>query len=246
MGKLGPLCSYLIFNECYRAKKFPIKVESKTSVIYHGSKILYVYLETSSEKEAWCKVLRLASCDQREKLEWCSKLQEEFHSYLTSLNTEYHSFMKPSVGSSVEALERASKPDASSSKVRHFLKKLAKKTSRVGVDNKSGWTSFSGREERKKTDKLRACQDAVLATGYMRTGSTANNLKSSMLDDAASVSSTLSHSESQSHISICSDNDEKLGTDDGTLCWNLLISRLFFDVKGNVQMKRSIQERIQV
>ncbi|KAJ1383004.1 Synaptotagmin-like mitochondrial-lipid-binding domain [Sesbania bispinosa] len=98
------------------AKKFPIKVETKTSVIYQGSKTLYIYLETSSEKEAWCKALRLASCDQKEKLEWFVQLQEDFHSYLTSLNTEYHSFMKTSVGSNVEAIERASKSDGTSSK----------------------------------------------------------------------------------------------------------------------------------
>ncbi|XP_061342969.1 uncharacterized protein LOC133289112 [Gastrolobium bilobum] len=229
------------------AKKFPIKLETKTSVIYHGSKALYMYLETSCEKEAWCKALRLASCDQNEKLEWFSQLQEEFYSYLTSLNTEYHTLMKPSVGSSVEAIERASKPDGSSSKVRQFLKKLSKRSSRVGVDNKSAWTSLSGREERRKTEKLRACQDAVLASGLMKTASTTNHLKISMLDNTPSLSSTISHSRSQSHISVSSETDaeEKLGIDEGTLCWNLLISRLFFDVKGNAHVKRSVQERIQ-
>ncbi|XP_004512702.1 uncharacterized protein [Cicer arietinum] len=227
------------------AKKFPIKVENKTSVIYHGSKTLYVYLETSSEKEAWCKALRLASCDESDKLQWFSRLQEEFHSYLTTLNTEYHSFMKPSIGASVEAIERATKSDGSSSKVRQFLKKITKRTSRVGVDNKSGWTSFSGREDRKKTEKLRACQDAVLATGMMKNASAANHLKSSMLDDSSPTSTTLSHSGSQSHFSVCSDTDEKFGIDEGTLCWNLLISRLFFDIKGNETVKKSVQERIQ-
>ncbi|CAL0322329.1 unnamed protein product [Lupinus luteus] len=230
------------------AKKYPIKMESKTSVIYHGSKTLYIYLETSSQKEAWCKSLRLASCDQKEKLEWFSELHEEFRSYLTSLNTEYHAFMKQSVGFSVEPIERASKPDGSSSKVRQFLKKLTKRTSRAGLDNKSVWTSISSHEERKSIDKLRACQDAVLATGLMKTAAqTSNHLKSSMLENCPSLSSTLSHSGSQSQISVSSDadGDEKFGIDEGTLCWNLLISRLFFDVKSNAHMKRSIQERIQ-
>ncbi|XP_027358420.1 uncharacterized protein LOC113867350 isoform X1 [Abrus precatorius] len=228
------------------AKKFPIKVEAKTSVIYRGSKTLYIYLETSSEKESWCKALRLASCDKKEKLEWFARLQEEFHSYLTSLNTEYHSYMKPSIGSSTEAIEKASKADSGSSKVRQFLRKLTKKSSRVGVDNKSAWTSLSGREERKNTEKLRACQDAVFATGLMKSASTTHP-KSSMLDNAPPLSSTLSHSRSQSHASVSSDADadEKNGIDEGTLCWNLLVSRLFFDVKGNVQIRKSIQERIQ-
>ncbi|KAH1043239.1 hypothetical protein GLYMA_09G160200v4 [Glycine max] len=227
------------------AKKFPIKVEAKTSVIYHGSKTFCIYLETACEKEAWCKALRLASSDNKEKHEWFAQLQEEFHSYLTSLNTEYLSLVKPSVGSSAETIEKASKPDGSSSKVRQFLKKLTKKSSRVGVENKSAWTSLSGREERKNTEKLRACQDAVLATGLMKSAAAANHLKSPLLDNSTPSSSTLPHSGSQSQFSVCSDADEKLGTDEGTLCWNLLVSRLFFDVKGNVRMKKSIQERIQ-
>ncbi|CAI8593464.1 unnamed protein product [Vicia faba] len=239
------------------AKKFPIKVENKTSVIYHGSKTLYVYLETSSEKEAWCKALRMASCNEKEKLQWFSQLQEEFRSYLTLLNTEYYSYMKPSVGSNFEAIERATKTDGSSSKVRQFLKKITRKSSRVGLDNKSSWTSLSVREDKKKTDKLRACQDAVLATSFLKSAAAANHPKSSMSDDASLSSSslshsgrqsqfsTLSHSASQSQCSVCSDTDEKFGIDEGTLCWNLLISRLFFDIKGNEQMKKSVQERIQ-
>lgn len=220
-------------------------MEAKTSVIYHGSKTVYIYLETACEKEAWCKALRLASSDKKEKEEWFAQLQDDFRSYLISLNTEYHSHMKPSVGSSADAIERASKPDGGSSKVRQFLKKLTKKSSRVGVENKSAWTSLPGREERKNTDKLRACQDAVLATAYMKSTSAANPLKLPLLENAAPSSSSISRLASQGQFSDA-DTDEKLGADEGTLCWNLLLSRLFFDVKENVQMKKSIQERIQV
>ncbi|KAF2312545.1 hypothetical protein GH714_035023 [Hevea brasiliensis] len=84
------------------AKRFPIKVESKTSVIYNASKTVYIYLETSWEKESWCKALRLASCDDEGKLNWFTNLSEEFHCYLASLNTGYPSFMKPSAGFNAE------------------------------------------------------------------------------------------------------------------------------------------------
>ncbi|CAL0316671.1 unnamed protein product [Lupinus luteus] len=231
------------------AKKFPIKVESKTSVIYKGSKTLYIYLETSWEKEAWCKALDLASCDQQEKIQWFTQLHEEFHSYLTCLNSVYHSIIKPSVGirSSFEAIERASKPDGTSSKVRQFLKKLSKRTSRASSENISIWTSVSGNEEKKNTEKLRACIDAVLATGHVKTASTAKQFKSSIVEDAPTLSSKSSHSASQNHHSNIpgSDFDEKFGIDEGTLCWNLLISRLFFDAKDNVQLKKFILARIQ-
>ncbi|KAK7391826.1 hypothetical protein VNO78_20249 [Psophocarpus tetragonolobus] len=203
------------------AKKFPIKVENTTSVLYNGSKTIFIYLDTSWEKEAWCKALYLASCDQKKKIEWFTQLDEEFHSYLTSLNAVYHSFMKPPVESSVEVIEKATRTDGSSSKVRQFLKKVAKRTSRVGLENKSTWTSLSGHEEKKNTEKLRACQDAILATGLLKAVSTSKHPKNSMVDN------------------------DKFGIDEGTLCWNLLISRLFFDAKGNEDLRRSMQARIQ-
>ncbi|KAL4317384.1 hypothetical protein HN51_071398 [Arachis hypogaea] len=227
------------------AKRYPIKVENNKSVVYHGSKLLYIYLETSWEKEAWCKALRMASCDQSEKLKWSSQLYEEFHRYIASLNIEYHPFiMRPSAGSSFDALEKSSKPDGSSSRVRQFLRRITKKPPRVGLDSKSAWTS---REERKSLDKLRACQDAILATEYMKGSSTPSDLKSCISEKAPSFSSSMCRSRSQSNINIRSDSDadEKYGTDDGTLCWNLLIARLFFDAKGNSQVKKTIQERMQ-
>ncbi|RYR06884.1 hypothetical protein Ahy_B05g074194 isoform A [Arachis hypogaea] len=113
-----------------RAKRYPIKVENNKSVVYHGSKLLYIYLETSWEKEAWCKALRMASRDQSEKLKWSSQLYEECHRYLASLNIEYHPFiMRPSAGSSFDGLEKSSKPDGSSSRIPQFLKKSSLKPS---------------------------------------------------------------------------------------------------------------------
>ncbi|CAI8603182.1 unnamed protein product [Vicia faba] len=181
------------------AKKFPIKVENKTSAIYNGSKTLYLYLETSWEKEAW-------------------------------------------LGLSVEAIERDIKPDDPSSKVRQFLKKIAKKTSRVGLENKSTWTSLSGHEGKKSTENHFASQDAVLGTD-----STSKHLKNSLADNATPLSLKLPNLGSESIHSVSSERDvgKKFDIDEGTLCWNLLISRLFFDVKGSMQLKRSLQERIQ-
>ncbi|XP_072059134.1 uncharacterized protein [Arachis hypogaea] len=207
------------------AKRFPIKLESKGSAIYDGSKTLYIYLETSWEKEAWCKALHLVSCDQKDKIKWFSQLHEEFHNYLTSLNSVFHSFMKPSAGISVDTVERSSKPDSASSKVRQLLKKFSKRTSRVGLEHKSSSALLLGHDEKKYSEKLRAGQDAVLATGLMKNAPTGKHKSSLVVDDA--------------------DAEEKFGIDEGTLCWNLLISRLFFDVKGNTELKKSIQSRIQ-
>ena len=77
----------------------------------------------------------------------------------------------------------------------------------------------------------------------MKTASTTKPPKIAVEDNSASLPSSQS-----SHISVNYDNDpdEKFGIDEGSLCWNLLISRLFFDAKGNAQVKRSMQARIQV
>lgn len=230
------------------AKRYPIKVESKTSVLYSGSKIFYIYLETSWEKESWCKALRLASLEDKEKIKWFSNLSMEFRNYLASLNAGYPSFMKPIVGFYAEPVERENRFDGSSSKVRLFWKKLAKKASKAG-ENKSSWTTLSlGRDERKISEKSRSFQDLVSAAGMIKTAPTEKILNSSVEENIVlPSSSTFTRSGSQSYISVNSeaDADDKFGIDEGTLCWNLLISRLFFDAKNNAEMRSSMQARIQ-
>lgn len=226
----------------HRAKRFPIKLESKGSAIYHGSKILYIYLETSWEKESWCKALRLASCEDNDQLNWFTKLNEDFHNYLTSLNTGYPSFLKPSGVFSTESTDRLPKFDGSgsNSKVRVFFKKLAKKASEhKGI-------SFMVREERKPNEKSRSINDSVLSGSSTR-GPSGAKLPTYYEEDNAELPS-YSRSSSQSLVSLASDleSDEKFNIDEGTLCLNLLISRLFFDARSNTSMKNSLQTRIQV
>ncbi|XP_040998416.1 uncharacterized protein LOC121244416 isoform X2 [Juglans microcarpa x Juglans regia] len=222
------------------AKRFPIKIESNTSVIYNGNKTCYIYLETSWEKEAWCKSLRLASGHNKERVVLFASLHEEFHRYLMTLNAGYPSFMKPSIGFSAEPAERTNRPDGTSSKVSLLLKKIVKKSSRVGLENRSSGTSSSGRAERKANEKIVPSQETISAAGLGKRSKSEENM-------VQPLASTCSRSGSPSHASIMSDadSDYKFGTDEGTLCWNLLISRLFFDVKSNTEMKRSIQSRIQ-
>lgn len=231
------LCSL----QCFRAKRYPIKVESKESKIYKGTKTLYIYLDTSWEKEAWCKALRLASCEDNEKRKWFAKLNLEFQRYVTSLNAEYPSFMKPSMGWNVDLIDKSIKLDGSSSKVRQFLKKLAKKASKSGIDNKAMWTPASAHEERKISEKSRSFQD--YGTANMRPkGKSAEDIT------VPSLLSTTSDIGNRNQASVISDADSEERTliDEGTLCWNILLSRLFFDAKCNMKFRSSMQARIQV
>lgn len=215
------------------AKRYPIKLENKVSAIYKESKTVYIYLETSWEKESWCKALRLVSCDDKSRLDWFLRLQKEFSSYLTSLNAGYPTFMKPSAFQASDLVDRTQKIDGSSSKVRMLWKKFAKKTSKGGAENKLFWKSY---------------QDSAQGTSFYKISQRADAVRRSTEDNSAtSSSSTSSHSGSQSQLFGISDADadERFGIDEGTLCWNLLISRFFFDAKRNAGLKRSIQARIQ-
>lgn len=242
------------FNWCYllqsyRAKRYPIKIECRASTLYEESRILYIYLETCWEKEAWCKSLRLASCEDREKLKWFAKLNIEFQNYLTSLNAGYPSFMKPYSSVSVDLGDKSSKFDGTSSKVRQFLKKLGKKASKSIPENKGSSISMSDHEERRISERAHSFQDLAFAGDGVKLAPTRKPLDFSTKDvvvPSSTSTSTGSGSRSQMSVTSDADSDDRIFGDEGTLCWNLLISRLFFDAKRNDQMKTSLQARIQV
>lgn len=222
-------------------------MENETSILYEGSKTIYIYLETSWEKESWCKALRIASCSDKEKLKWFYDLNVEFQSYLATLNTGYPLFVKPFVGSDNEHMDKSAKVDGSS-KVRHYFKKLSKKMSKNGTDNKMSGNPMSGREEKKMGDKWHSLQDSMFGSGVAKTAPIGKVLNSSIEGKMVAPSTTGGTSGSGSYNALLSDMecDDKIGGDGGTLCWNLLISRLFFDAKRNTVIKNSIHSRIQV
>ncbi|XP_010474308.1 PREDICTED: testis-expressed sequence 2 protein-like [Camelina sativa] len=215
------------------AKRFPIQVESKTSVLYKGNRVFYIFLETSWEKESWCKALRLAACENQERFIWSTKLKDEFRHYLASLNAAYPSFMKPSAGFSFESLDKGIKVDGPSSKVRLFWKKFSKKCSpKVNMPP-------SGREDKKTS--TRPYQDSQ-STGGSGKSTPARRMQDNIPEetDVQVVSRSWSHSSHGSDI----DSEDK-SFDEGTLALNVLISRLFFDVKQNTVLKTLVRERIQ-
>ncbi|CAH9056610.1 unnamed protein product [Cuscuta epithymum] len=209
------------------AKRYPIKVESKSSAIYKGSKTIYLYNETSWEKESWCKALYLASCEDAEKLKWFIKLNIEFQNYVMSLNAVYpSSFMKSFPRMSIERIDnKSNKPDVSSSKVRNFLRKLSKKTSKSGVENKPNLLLNSSRDV--PTEKSIDCSTEEVT--------------------ASSSLETLTGPGGRNHLAVISnaDSSDDRASSGGTACWNLLISRLFFDAKQNAEIRTSLQARIQ-
>ncbi|KAG2614442.1 hypothetical protein PVAP13_4KG363901 [Panicum virgatum] len=188
------------------AKRYPIKLESKESEICRGSKVCYLYADTSWEKESWCKAIRLASTTDKDKLKFHAMLAEEFRGYISSLNAGYPCFLKPSMlfGQEHVLVDNTVKTDGSS-KVRGFLKRLKKKST------------------------IKASLESTPSKQDIKQPST----------PSSSASSNSQLSDSPHTIA-----EEKLAND-GTLCWNLLFSRLFFDAKMNDEVNRAIKARIQ-
>ncbi|KAL6603394.1 hypothetical protein ACP70R_043755 [Stipagrostis hirtigluma subsp. patula] len=193
------------------AKRYPIKLESKESEIYKGSKVCYVYADTSWEKESWCKAFRLASTTDKEKLNFHAMLTEEFRSYISSLNAGYSCFMKPSVsyGEEHTVTDKTIKTEGLS-RVRLLFKRFAKK-----APTKASPES--------KTNLVLSKQDTIKQ----------HSASSSSLGCDSQLSDSLSANVDEKHV------------DEGTLCWNLLFSRLFFDAKMNDEVNKALKARIQ-
>lgn len=172
-------------------------------------------------------------------------LSKEFGSYLSTLNSGYPSLLKPAAESYAELVEKDTRFDDSSSKVRVFLKKLAKKASR-NHDSKISLGSTSSRDDKKFGQRAHSFHESVSASSIAKvTPKIHNTLATEKIVRRATSFST--HSD-QIQVTTNSDAeiDEKMSIDEGTLCWNLLLSRLFFDVRRNADLRTSIQARIQV
>lgn len=134
--------------------------------------------------------------------------------------------MKPAPGLVVDSTDKVGKLDAaSSSKVRHFFRKLSRRTSKSYLESKP----------------------PIVTRGSMKLGT--SKVPYSVAEENEEPSAAgISRASSLSQFSVMSDADceDKLTVDDGTLCLNLLMSRLFFDARKNAGIKSSIQARIQV
>ncbi|KAJ0229245.1 hypothetical protein HA466_0318070 [Hirschfeldia incana] len=209
------------------AKRYPLKVESKTPDLYKGNSLFYIYLETSWEKESWCKALRLAACTDQQKATWPTKLKHDFQNYIASLNAAYPSFMKQSsAGFDSESLDNnkgVKIDDPPSSKVRLL------------------WKKFSRKKVQDKKTSTRPYQDSSGSSGR---STPARKIRDNIIPEETDVKDFSRSWSRGSHVSDVNSED-KFYTGEGTMAWNLVISRLFFDVKLNTWIKNVVHERIQ-
>ncbi|XP_059064529.1 uncharacterized protein LOC131064376 [Cryptomeria japonica] len=242
------------------AKRYPIKMENKNRVLVNRSKVCFFYLETAWEKEAWCKVLRLASrTDLRGSdpggVDWYWNLKKEFESYFQRVNQGYSSFLK---SNSVPTIQRDTniKGAIASSKARHFWKKFARKAPRIGYEVTTNSIPTSSQEEKKASAKESRNLDSSSLTDFSsKAGPAEKNTDNRFHTDS---SSRLGSSGSQRQSVSVSDMDSEKSTfpgsnaghdssiaDQETLCCNLLFSRLFFDAERSPDVVARIQALIQ-
>ncbi|KAK8941373.1 hypothetical protein KSP39_PZI009745 [Platanthera zijinensis] len=221
------------------AKRYPIKLERRTSTDNDGSNTCYLYVDSSWEKESWCKVLRIASSRDRKLISWYEQISKEFNHYLASFNAQFPSFLKPSALPR-QTVEKAIRADGSSSyaKARIFLKKIARKASKSSFERENSVLS-STHDVRRTGEKLVTLNDVTTAEG---------SVKSSLDGKGSSISSEdlvqLGNKGLYTNMSDAICDDKFLG-DEGTLCWNLLLLRLFFDAKRSAEINSSVKTLIQ-
>jgi hypothetical protein len=236
------LRQFVFIHFAFRAKRYPIKLESKGSEICKGNNVCYLYAETSWEKESWSKALRLACSTDEQKLNLHAKLSEEFRSYISSLNAGYPCFLKSSALSTDcnEVMDRAVKSDGST-KVRLFLKKLSRKVS-IKAPKVARTSSIPVQAERKTFGETHSYHGTSLIDSPEERSSSSS--PSQDIKQPSTPSSDFSYRNSFSDSPDANTNERY--SDDGTLCWNLLISRLFFDAKLSDEIRKAIKARIQV
>jgi len=244
------------------ARRYPIKLENKNRVLVYGSRVCFIYLETAWEKEAWCKALRLASRTEGGSgpggADWYWMLKKEFEQYFIWLNEGYPLFLKSNSVVSNKR-DRNDKDDAASSKVRLFLKKLARKSAKTDNEGKINNFSAANREEKKIVNEALMNPDSSSLTDFSRKASLSTKNLDNQLNAESSLSSSLSrsfgnrskligvsHKDSENSAVVDSDAVCERGIiDQGTLCWNLLFSRFFFDFKRNSEATSLTQVLIQ-
>ncbi|XP_020273807.1 testis-expressed protein 2 [Asparagus officinalis] len=142
-----------------------------------------------------------------------------------------------------EAPDTTNRIDVTSSKVRGFLKKFAKKASKNGVESKPASVSSSTRGERRIGQKIGSMHEVSSIDESVK-GSSDNASNYSLQDLVQPGSPTTSKSILQIFPdSVCS--EKILNDSEGTLCWNLLFSRLFFDAKRSIGLNDAVKARIQ-
>ncbi|MCO5549848.1 hypothetical protein L7F22_003322 [Adiantum nelumboides] len=243
------------------AKKYPIQLESFNQHLFVKSSVCLLYFETSWEKETWCQVLRAAAGWTTEKENWYIAQKREFHNYCSRLDKAYPAFAK-ATGSKSRRLEdeKAGKLDknmaAALSKRQKIWKRIAKKTSSkenafiykegsgAGDLSSSIVVSKGGPERQNEYTNQPSFASHSLggSSGNDSAGSSSfqSNPEKTYVEDSHSLSDSARSLDYQIIPDLC-----MAVSDQGTMCWNLILSRLFFDGYHSSRFQEACHKLIQ-
>ncbi|KAJ7517257.1 hypothetical protein O6H91_21G016200 [Diphasiastrum complanatum] len=252
------------------AKKYPIKLQHDTRPLLAGSTICLLYLETSWEKEAWCEVLRVAARQENYANGWYTELKKEFKDYVKVIKDQYPSIKTAKFLSLVlDGKSETNKSEAVSAK-KLFWKKLLKKTSKsIGRETKPSERIGDAIQPRPLVGPLNDHQppEAAGISAHLQRCSSWHNgdfQKNTLSpDDEARhdalheffgdsfpgryslASDSVTTKDAPSRFKDTENSLSEKNVSDGVLGWNILFSRIFFDLYHSSAIVASLQSRIQ-
>jgi len=214
------------------------------------------YTESGFEKEAWCEVLRGAA---REKSgnDMCTRLKKEFREYTDGAEKHVPYLSRFYLASEVNHFIAARSEEENPSKARVFLNKLLRRNSK-GKNSKENtrspnaeeeYTNFTRRQSQAHNEgsSRKGKEDAVSDDPEgSKSGSHSSHVSNDRISRSESASSD---SDGEKAAPATTQNDKKVSDevlpaalmhgsdkeriekeiDQGLLCLNMLVGRLFFD-----------------
>ncbi|KAJ7539231.1 hypothetical protein O6H91_11G081900 [Diphasiastrum complanatum] len=255
------------------AKRYPIKVEHKTRTLFLGSTICLLYFETSWEKEAWCEALRAATRMERNDNKWYIDLKKEFKAYVVGIKDQYPSLSGTSQTCFLSQKSLDQNAETGSPRQRmSLLRRVLKKTLKVGNRDRR-YSEEQEESSTTKVPSNGQCQEVLALDKKMDEGMilhysfgdtfgtsitadetkfTAKTKETTNMYVSEKKTSAHGNDEISSMLpptrgfpSIDQRGETGKAVDEGVLGWNILFSRLFFDLAHSTTIVASLQKRIQ-
>lgn len=251
-------------NVDYRARRFPIKLYHTTRTIYRQYKGCLFYAESGYEKEAWCEVLRATARAKGYDKDWYSSVKKEFLEYTSAAEkhvpylTRFHSTTKINhrvAKPTDEQSDDHKQSDEGVSKKRLILNKLLRRNGSKGKDVKDSKDEGNSRKGKGKSLVSDDHEDIKSTSNGSHLSNESHTRSESTSSDSDGDKSILAISQKDNEESDevlpsplvhGHDNvrDEK-EIDQGQLCLNMIVGRLFFDFYHSKTRVKWLQNQFQ-
>lgn len=258
----------------YRAKRFPLKLHHPTRTLYRGCKGCLFYAESGYEKEAWCEVLRATArandwCTglKKEFREYTDGAERHVP-YVTSFHSVRDANHFTAAARKEEKVDDHKNPEETVSKKRMIWNTLLRRNISKGKDNNkssnadeevgnspqrlSSFSEGSSKrvEESAVSDDQEDSKSASRASQVSSESLSRGEFTSSDSDAEKSSTTQKDDNESDKMLGVVRSHGHDNGRvakeiDQGLLCLNMLVGRLFFDFYHSETRVAWVQDRFQ-